>query len=169
EGRPTRTAGAVVTGLVREAARRRMRVAYVEFHHEAQPFRAGGRLFHRRYPALLARAAAARAEGRTGYEAPLRLALQAFGARPVRPEPGGRHVVLLSDGVPVVGDPTVGAERRLARRLGVRVHTVYMGADATPELLRTIARETGGAAFRAAPDAAGRLEVRPEPARSRAS
>lgn len=169
EGRLTRTAGAVVAGLVREAARRRMRVAYVEFHHEAQPFRVGGRLFHRRYPALLARAAAARAEGRTSYEAPLRLALGAFAARPVRPEPGGRHVVLLTDGVPVVGDPTVGAERRLARRLGVRVHTVYMGADATPELLRTLARETGGAAFRATPDPAGRLEVRPEPVRRRAS
>jgi uncharacterized protein with von Willebrand factor type A (vWA) domain len=71
-------------------------------------------------------------------------------------------VVLLTDGVPVLGDPTVGRERRLARERGVRVHTVYMGAGATPEVLRTIARETRGACFRAAPDASGGLAVAPE-------
>jgi len=159
EGRLTRLAGVVVAGLVREAARRRMRVGYVEFHHEAEPFRVAGRLFHRRYPALLARAARARAEGRTSYEAPLRVALEALRARHGGGG-GARHVVLLTDGVPVVGDPRVGRERRLARELGVRVHTVYMGPDATPELLRTLARETGGGAFRAAPAGGGRLAVR---------
>jgi Mg-chelatase subunit ChlD len=69
--------------------------------------------------------------------------LSAFG--PLRG--GGRHAVLLTDGVPVVGDPGVARERALARRLGIRVHTVYMGTGEPPEVLERIARETGGRSF----------------------
>lgn len=156
EGPLSRFAGEVVAGMVRACARRRMRVAYVEFHHEAEPFRVDGRLFHRRYAELLARAGRARAEGRTSYEAPLRLALEAFRRRPGR----GRHLLLVTDGVPVVGDPWVRAERRLARELRVRVHTVFLADEEFPPVLDQIARETGGSRFRVEPQGGGRLRVR---------
>lgn len=156
EGPLSRFAGEVVAGMVRVCARRRMRVAYVEFHHEAEPFRVDGRLFHRRYADLLARAGCARAEGRTSYEAPLRLALEAFRRRPGH----GRHLLLVTDGVPVVGDPWVRAERRLARDLGVRVHTVFLADEEFPPVLDQLARDTGGSRFRVEPQRSGRLRVR---------
>jgi MoxR-like ATPase len=156
EGALGRATSQVVAGLVRLGARRRMRIGYLEFHHEAEPFEVGGAFFHRRYGRLLALAARERAEGRTSYEAPLRAALGAFG-----PAKGGeRHVVLLTDGIPVVGDPGVARERALARRLGVRIHTVFMGSGEPPSVLERIARETHGQAFVLETSARGTLRVR---------
>ncbi len=156
EGRLSRWAGDIVAGLFYTGARRRMRIGYVEFNHRAELFRAGGRFFHRQYGRLRGLAGASRAEGRTSYEAPLRAALNEFRGRSKR----NRHVVLLTDGVPVLGDPTVARERALARRLGVRIHTVFLGDGQCPPVLDTISRETDGMRFRAAPGAAGRLHVR---------
>ncbi len=146
EGARTRLAADVVAGVVRAAAKRRMRVAYVEFHHEAEPFLVDGALFHRGYRALLERARLARAEGRTSYQAPLRVALAGLRALALR----GGHVVLLTDGVPVVGDPHVVRERALAAELAARLHTVYLGPEETPALLAELADETGGLCFRVA-------------------
>jgi hypothetical protein len=67
---------------------------------------------------------------------------------------------MLTDGVPVVGDPTIAAERALARRLGVRIHTVFLGVGDCPAVLDLISRETGGLRFAARPGADGRLRVR---------
>ncbi len=159
EGRLSRWAGVVMAGLVRAAARWRMRLGYVEFNHQAQRYDAAGRFFHRRYGALLALAADARAEGRTNYEAPLALALGELRRTPGR----DRHVVLLTDGVPVLGDPEVRRERALARRLGVRVHTVFVGLGEVPGVLDALARETGGLALRARLGARGPLRVEAGP------
>ncbi len=155
-----------MTGLVRSCARHRMRIGYVEFNHLAEAdrgpgaSRGRGAFFHRRYARVLALAATRRAEGRTNYEAPLRLALAALeGGRR-----GDRHVVLLTDGVPVVGDPTVRSERAQARRLGVAVHTVFLGLGECPAVLDTLSDETGGVRFVARPGARGQLSVRPREA-----
>jgi Mg-chelatase subunit ChlD len=156
EGGLGRAASQVVAGLVRLAARARMRVGYLEFHHEAEPFESDGAFFHRRYGRLLALAACERAEGRTSYEAPLRVALAAFAGAPR----GSRHAVLLTDGVPVVGDPWVVRERGLARRLGVLIHTVVMGSGEPPAVLERLARETGGRCFVLEGASSGRLRVR---------
>jgi uncharacterized protein with von Willebrand factor type A (vWA) domain len=156
EGRLSRWAGQLVAGLVRTGARRRMRLGYVEFHHEAQRFTAGGAFFHRRYRRLLALAARRRAEGRTNYEAPLRAALGEFRGAPGRE----RHIVMLTDGVPVLGDPAVRSERALARELGVRVHTVFLGMGECPAVLDEISRETAGLRFEARLRADGRVSVR---------
>ncbi len=156
EGGLARWAGEVVAGLVRGARRHGLRVGYVEFDHDAHVFRPGRALLHRRYGELLARAADARSSGRTNYEAPLRAALRGLSR-------AGRHghVVLITDGVPVVGDPAVRAERALARRLGVRVHTVFVGLGEPPPVLEGLARVTGGVAFRGRPQASGmRVEAR---------
>ena len=155
EGRLGRWAGRVVAGLVRAGARRRMRIGYVEFNHAARRFHAGGRFFHRRYTSLLGLAASSRAAGRTSYQAPLRVALNEFRARAGH----NRHIVLLTDGVPVLGDPEVRRERALARRLGVHVHTVFVGLGDHPPVLDTIARETGGLCFVGRPSPGGGLRV----------
>ncbi len=151
EGARTRVAADVVAGVVRACAKRRMRVAYVEFHHDAEPFREEGQLFHRRYRRVLARARLARSEGRTSYEAPLRLALQALGERAER----GAHILLITDGVPVAGDPSVRRERRAARELGARIHPVYLGGEAMPSVLRELAAETEGVCFEARRERSG--------------
>jgi len=155
EGRLGRWAGRVVAGLVRAGARRRMRIGYVEFNHDARRFHAGGRFFHRRYTSLLELAASSRAAGRTSYQAPLQVALNEFRARAGR----NRHIVLLTDGVPVLGDPEVRRERTLARRLGVQVHTVFLGLGEHPPVLDAIARETGGLCFVGQPRPGGGLRV----------
>jgi Mg-chelatase subunit ChlD len=156
EGRLSRWAGDVVAGIVCSAARWRMRIGYVEFNHEAERYDADGRFFHRGYRRLLALADRRRAEGRTNYESPLALALDEFRGRARR----NRHIVLLTDGVPVLGDPAVRRERTLARKLGVRVHTVFLGLGEHPAILEEISRETGGLAFLGRPSADGRLCVR---------
>ncbi len=155
EGRLARWAGQVVAGLVRTGARRRMRMGYVEFNHEAERFEAGGAFFHRRYRRLLALASRRRAEGRTNYEAPLRSALDELRLASGRE----RHVVMLTDGVPVLGDPAVRRERALARELGVKVHTVFLGLGECPEVLDEISRETDGLCFVVRPRPDGRVTV----------
>jgi MoxR-like ATPase/Mg-chelatase subunit ChlD len=155
EGRLSLWAGEVVAGLVATARRHRIRVGYVEFNHAAERFRLGGAFFHRGYRRLLELAARRRAEGRTSYEAPLRLALAEFRGGPSR----DRHVILLTDGVPVLGDPAVAEERQLAQTLGVKVHTVFLGLGECPTVLDEISNETGGLRFVARPAPGGRLHV----------
>lgn len=156
EGRLARWAGQVVAGLVRVGARRRMRLGYIEFNHESERFASGGVFFHRRYRRVLALAQRRRAEGRTNYEAPLRTALGELRSTAGRE----RHIVLLSDGVPVLGDPTVRNERALARRLRVKVHTVFLGSGECPAVLDEISRETDGLRFEARPGPGGRVTLR---------
>ena len=155
EGRLSRWTGQVVAGVLRLGARRQMRLGYVEFNHDATRFAADGRFFHRRYPRLLARAARRRAEGRTNYEAPLRVALEEFARRPGC----NRHVVLLTDGIPVLGDPEVARERALAVDLHVRIHTVFLGLGDCPAVLDAISSQTGGLRFHGRPTPDGGLRV----------
>jgi hypothetical protein len=43
----------------------------------------------------------------------------------------------------------------------VRVHTVFLGLGACPEILETLARETGGVCFLGRPGPDGALRLRP--------
>lgn len=159
-GRLTVWSSQVVLGILRVAARRRMRVGYVEFHHRALPHHVGGRLLHRSYSRLAEQAGQAKAVGQTNYEAPLRTALEGLRGGSGR----NRHVVLLTDGLPIIGDTTVRRERQLARRLGVALHTVFLGNGDCPPVLDDISLETGGLRFCGRPLTAGglRLEERIE-------
>jgi len=67
--------------------------------------------------------------------------------------------VLLTDGVPVLGDPAVRRERALARELGVKVHTIFLGLGECPEVLDEISRETDGAMLSARMQRAGHVVV----------
>ncbi len=150
-----RWAGAVVAGLVHAGARRKMKVGYIEFNHEAAPLRVGESLLHRHYREVLAAAGVAQAKGRTNYEAPLRKALEALQEH----RGANRHIILLTDGVPVLGDPVVTQERALAAELGVRIHTVFLGKGDCPRVLDAISIETDGMRFLARLDPAGRICV----------
>ena len=114
EGRLGAWAGDVVCALAALGRRRRMKLGYLEFNHAAQRFSYAHRFFHGRYDAIAALGARRRCEGRTSYQAPLAVALDELSRTPERE----RHVVLLTDGVPVVGDPEVRSELAAARRLG---------------------------------------------------
>ncbi len=148
-------AGEVVAGVVRVAGRRRMRVGYVEFHHKAIDHLVGGRLLHRSYRRLYELAGTARTLGQTNYEDPLRVAIEALRGGMGR----NRHVVMLTDGLPIIGDPSVRRERAEAKRLGVALHTVFLGSGECPPVLDDLSRETGGLRFQARPDHRGQLAV----------
>lgn len=154
-GRLTVWSSQVVLGILRVAARRRMRVGYVEFHHRALPHHVGGRLLHRSYSRLAEQAGQAKAVGQTNYEAPLRTALEGLRGGSGR----NRHVVLLTDGLPIIGDTTVRRERQLARRLGVALHTVFLGNGDCPPVLDDISIETAGLRFYGRPLAGGGLRL----------
>ncbi len=154
-GRLTVWSSQVVLGILRVAARRRMRVGYVEFHHRALPHHVGGRLLHRSYSRLAEQAGQAKAVGQTNYEAPLRTALEGLRGGSGR----NRHVVLLTDGLPIIGDTTVRRERQLARRLGVALHTVFLGNGDCPPVLDDISLETAGLRFYGRPTAGGGLRL----------
>ncbi len=154
-GRLTVWSSQVVLGILRVAARRRMRVGYVEFHHRALPHPVGGRLLHRSYSRLAEQAGQAKAVGQTNYEAPLRTALEGLRGGSGR----NRHIVLLTDGLPIIGDTTVRRERQLARRLGVALHTVFLGNGDCPPVLDDISAETGGLRFRGRPLTGGGLRL----------
>ena len=154
-GRLTVWSSQVVLGILRVAARRRMRVGYVEFHHRALPHEVGGRLLHRSYSRLAEQAGQAKAVGQTNYEAPLRTALEGLRGGSGR----NRHIVLLTDGLPIIGDTTVRRERQLARRLGVALHTVFLGNGDCPPVLDDISLETSGLRFYGRPTAGGGLRL----------
>ena len=154
-GRLTVWSSQVVLGILRVAARRRMRVGYVEFHHRALPHQVGGRLLHRSYSRLAEQAGQAKAVGQTNYEAPLRTALEGLRGGSGR----NRHVVLLTDGLPIIGDTTVRRERQLARRLGVALHTVFLGNGDCPPVLDDISLETDGLRFCGRPLTGGGLRL----------
>lgn len=138
-------AGRVTRSLVDAAAHQRARIAYIEFHHRALPRETGGRLLSRRYRQVREQATVAQPLGQTSYEEPLRLALETLRGR----RGHNRHIVMLTDGLPITGDTQVRRERALARRLGVSVHTVFIGDGDVPTVLDEISRETGGLRFQA--------------------
>jgi hypothetical protein len=70
-------------------------------------------------------------------------------------------VVLLTDGRPVAGDPEVRAERRRARQLGVRIHTVFVGLGECPAVLDRLSAQTRGLGFRARAAAGGQIALEP--------
>ena len=156
EGRLGGWAGEIVSGLVRAAERQRRTIGYVEFNHGATLYLQGGRFFHRCYEALRERAARARSAGRTNFQAPLAAALGELGGARQR----DAHIVLLTDGLPVAGDPELVSESARARALGVRIHTVFLGLGDPPAILERISSATDGLAFVGRPLAGGRLSVR---------
>jgi hypothetical protein len=88
--------------------------------------------------------------GLTNYQKAIHDALQEFA------QPGlgakNKHLLFLTDGAPTQGDAELEEEQAWAKRLGVSIHTVFIGDGDYPEILDTLALATGGARFQAIPE-----------------
>ena len=67
---------------------------------------------------------------------------------------GTRFVILITDGIDTVGNLPLSTALKRLRTKGVRVYPVGVGDDYRAEILRRIARETGGQSFEATDPAA---------------
>ncbi|CAK0812297.1 unnamed protein product, partial [Prorocentrum cordatum] len=140
----------VTLGLLEEARHRHMKFGYVEFNHRSRRYYGdGGAFFSYDYGPLSDLAMNLRCSGWTNYERPLADVLFEFERDPLsrassRDAPQ-RHVLLITDGVPTHGDAEAEEQRAAAVRLGVVVHSVYLGWPTSfPAALQRISSDTGG-------------------------
>ncbi len=147
QGPVGRWCGRLATAVIDFAELRRWPLGYIEFHHAAVRFEHAGSFWNRAYGGLRALAAAARSEGRTSFEAPL----QALIDRLPLSAPEAGHAILITDGIPVVGDATVKRQQAELRRRGWRIHSLFVGHGAMPEVLCDLARTSAGLCVRVRP------------------
>ena len=73
---------------------------------------------------------------------------------------GGRqHVIFLTDGMPTSGDKEVKLELKLAKKIGVAIHSIFIGREQCPPILKKISKETGGIHFQVMPDKEGMVKI----------
>eukprot|EP01065_Artemidia_motanka_P021945 TRINITY_DN26159_c0_g1_i1.p1 TRINITY_DN26159_c0_g1~~TRINITY_DN26159_c0_g1_i1.p1 ORF type:complete len:811 (+),score=288.61 TRINITY_DN26159_c0_g1_i1:54-2435(+) len=158
-GQRAQWAGAVVEGVVEVAEKRAMRIGYAEFSDTPRRWAGGadGCFLTRDYDGMRKVVARSRQEGLTNYQRGIRACLKELAEVPgVK-----RHVLFLTDGEPTAGCKRLHAERALARRWGVQVHTIYIGNPESepPPVLTQLAHETGGARFRALHSSGDQIRV----------
>ncbi len=153
EGRYARWTSSVITKMVETIRKKRMRIGYVEFNHVSHKYNPEGRFFTKDYDRIIDRAANVKCSGVTNYQHPLQDALQEL----QKGHSGSKHILFLTDGEPTQGDWLVREERKTAVRLGVNIHTLFIGATECPEILDVLSEETDGSQFLAAPDEHGGL------------
>jgi uncharacterized protein with von Willebrand factor type A (vWA) domain len=145
----------VVIGLVEMAKRSRMAVGYIEFNHQSYKYMEAGKFFTRNYEPLLEKSMETQCSGFTDYQNALDDALQEFAL--VR---GGRqHVIFLTDGMPTSGDKEVREELKQAKNLGIAIHSIFIGREQCPPILKKISKETGGIHFQVMPDKEGMVKI----------
>ena len=162
EGRYARWTSSVVTKLVDLVRKKRMRIGYIEFNHVSRKYNYAGRFFTRDYDKIVEIASNVVCSGVTNYQLPLRDALKEFRARGTN----NKHIVFLTDGEPTQGDWLVREERKMAKKLNVAIHTLFIGTTECPEILDIISEESGGCQFLAVPDELGGLCVEERPQRT---
>ncbi len=133
----------VVRGVVELARTKRMRVGYVEFNHRSYKYKRNSKFFTRDYPWMLELAAKTECSGNTNYEDALKDALGEFRGRGLR----NKHVLFITDGIPTSGDCDVISERLRAKKLGVCIHSIFIGSKNYPRILQKISGETSGTQF----------------------
>ncbi len=155
EGRYARWTSSVVTKLVELVRRKRMRIGYIEFNHISRKYQHDGRFFTRDYEKIVDQATNVSCSGVTNYQYPLRDALQELRRGNTR----NKHILFLTDGEPTQGDWLVREERKVAKALGVSIHTLFIGTTECPEILDILSEETDGSQFIATPDERGGLHI----------
>jgi len=145
----------VVNGLVEMARRSHMAVGYVEFNHQSFKFHDEERFFTTNYDVLKARSQDCQCSGFTDYQNALNDALEEFG----KARGGRQHIVFLTDGMPTSGDKEVKLELKLAQQLGVSIHSIFIGREQCPPILKKISRETSGVHFQVMPNKEGMVKV----------
>jgi MoxR-like ATPase len=145
----------VVIGLVEMARQSKMAVGYVEFNHQSYKYMDLGHFFTRNYEALMKKSMETQCSGFTDYQNALDDALKEFAQ--VR---GGRqHVIFLTDGMPTSGDKEVRNELKIAKKLGVSIHSIFIGREQCPPILKKISKETGGIHFQVMPNKEGMVKI----------
>ena len=155
-GRYAKWCSAVIVGLIEMAQQKRMRVGYIEFNHQSVKYKDRGRFFTRDFEKLSRLACNVKCSGYTNYERSLNDALAEFGSRQGM---RNKHVVFLTDGVPTQGDWEVKEARALAKKLGVSIHTIFIGNNECPKILDIISDETTGTQFQASTDYRGVVTI----------
>ena len=154
-GRSSLWVSMVVIGLVEMAKRSKMTVGYIEFNHQSYKYMEEGRFFTHNYEALMRKSMETQCSGFTDYQNALDDALKEFAV--IR---GGRqHVIFLTDGMPTSGDKEVRLELKLAKKIGVAIHSIFIGREQCPPILKKISKETGGIHFQVMPDKEGMVKI----------
>ncbi len=133
----------VVKGVIELARTKRMRVGYVEFNHKSFKYKKKSRFFTKDYRWIYELASRTDCSGNTNYEDALKDALLEFKGRGLR----NKHILFITDGIPTSGDCDVLAEREVARKRGVCIHSIFIGSKNYPKILERVSQETKGKQF----------------------
>ncbi len=147
----------VVKAVLELARTKRMRVGYIEFNHKSFKFisPADEKFFTKEYDMILNSAKKTECSGNTNYEDALKDAITDFRGRGLR----NKHILFITDGIPTSGDTEVKRERERAKRLGICIHSIFIGSKNFPMILDTISRETYGSQFVAYENKSGRIRI----------
>lgn len=133
----------VVKGVVELARAKNMKVGYIEFNHKSFKHKKNSKFFTRDYQWMLANATSTECSGNTNYEDALNDALIEFRGRGLR----NKHILFITDGIPTSGNCEVTDERQRAKKLGVCIHSIFIGSKNFPKILNKISSETSGSQF----------------------
>lgn len=145
----------VVRGVVELARMKKMRVGYIEFNHRSYKYKKNGKFLTRDYDWMLQLASKTECSGNTNYEDALKDALSEFKGRGLR----NKHILFITDGIPTSGDCEVLNERLKAKKLGVCIHSIFIGSKNYPKILQRISEETIGAQFIASRGKDGMIRI----------
>jgi len=145
----------VVRGVLELARNKNMRVGYVEFNHKSYKYKRNSRFFTRDYEWILDLSSNTECSGNTNYEDALMEALTEFRGRGLR----NKHILFITDGIPTSGDCEVINERHLAKKLGVSIHSIFIGSKNYPKILQTVSKETVGTQFIASKGKNGKIKI----------
>lgn len=133
----------VVKGVIELARTKNMKVGYIEFNHKSFKHLRNNKFFSRDYNWMLKSATATDCSGNTNYEDAFKDALAEFKGRGLR----NKHILFITDGIPTSGDCEVIEQRKKAKKLGVCIHSIFIGLKNFPSILDKISTETQGTQF----------------------
>jgi len=145
----------VVRGVLELARTKKMKVGYIEFNHRSYMYKRNAKFFTRDYTWILDLASKNECSGNTNYEDALKGALSEFKGRGLR----NKHILFITDGIPTSGDCDVMNERLRAKRLGICIHSIFIGSKNYPKILERISLETSGAQFIASRGKDGNIRI----------
>mmetsp|Transcript_11413 Transcript_11413/g.13085 ORF Transcript_11413/g.13085 Transcript_11413/m.13085 type:complete len:191 (+) Transcript_11413:27-599(+) len=133
-----------------------MRVGYLEFNDKVEKHISSKKSFFTKdYNALKQRMTNVKCDGLTNYELPLATALEEFvriksrGTGMTFQKSPDQHILFITDGRPTAGDRYVVRELHNAKKMGVAIHTVFIGYSTCPKVLDKLSGETDGLKYSA--------------------
>ena len=145
----------VVKAVLELARTKRMRVGYIEFNHKSFKTIVEEKFFTKEYDTILQSANKTECSGNTNYEEALKDAISDFKGRGLR----NKHILFITDGIPTSGDTDVRKERVRAKKLGICIHSIFIGSKNFPQILNTISKETWGSQFVAYENQYGKIVI----------